>query len=631
MTDLNSHKPGQSLASITYIGASALVLYYALRGGSYDIVPRQEEALVLSWGLAFGLAFGIFALRRPTLPQGLTFAGFLLLAVLAVVALSWTESDERTVAELARIVHYLALLVLGYFVIDTKNWIAAVGGLLTGAVAVCAIAVANRIDPNLFGTDHVQQVFHITRLSYPLNYWNAVGAWAAVTLTGVLGVGSHVRSLAARCAANAAIPVCALAAYLTYSRAAAGGVVIGVVAVVILSQHRWTTVVHVIGAAAGAALAIASARGHPDIALAKGAEGGQVVALALVAGMGVAACAPLLSSFVRSDGVRLPRRFAHSVATIAVLGVAVLIPTVGIDSAQGAWNDFRRGDPTVQSADPAARLASLRGRRYELWSSAWRAFKNEPVHGIGPGSYEFWWSRTASTAGFERDAHSLYLETLAEFGVPGFLALLAAVVGLIWSAFRFRAELKSPAEKGVAGAAMASFLVYMVHAGVDWMWESTAVSVLGLGLIATLALSDPTERSRVTRRSVRLAVAALALAGSMVQLPGLVSTSELRQSRTSAARDRLDEADRQAGDAIAAQPWAATPYMQRALVREASDQLAAAGRDLHEATRREPTNWRPWFLLARVEAERGRSRPALRAYRQAQLLRPESPFLPRKG
>lgn len=627
---MNSHKPGQFRASITFIGGSALVLYYALRGGSYDIVPRQEEALVLGWALAFGLAFGIFALRRPTLAQGFTFAGFSLLAVLAVVALSWTESDERTVAELARIVHYLALLALGYLVIDTKNWIAAVGGLLTGAVGVCAIAVANRIDPNLFGTDHVQQVFRITRLSYPLNYWNAVGAWAAVTLTGVLGVGAHARRLATRCAANAAIPVCALAAYLTYSRAAAGGVVIGVVAVVILSQHRWTTVVHVLGAAAGAALAIASARSHPDIALAKGADGGQVVALALVAGMAVAACAPLLSKVVGSDGVRLPRRFAHPVATIAVVGVAVLIPTVGIDSAQRAWNDFRRGDPTVQSADPAARLASLRGRRYELWSSAWRAVKNEPVHGIGPGSYEFWWSRTASTAGFERDAHSLYLETLAEFGIPGFLALLAAIVGLIWGAFTLRTGLKIPAEKGVAGAAIAGFLVYLVHAGVDWMWESTAVTMLGLGLIASVGLSGRTEHRRVSRRSVRLAVAALALAGSIVQIPGLVSTSELRQSRASAAQDRLDEADRQAGDAIAAEPWAATPYMQRALVREASDQLTTAGHDLLEATRREPTNWRPWFLLARVDAERGRPRSALRAYREAQLLRPISPFLPRK-
>jgi cytochrome c-type biogenesis protein CcmH/NrfG len=48
--------------------------------------------------------------------------------------------------------------------------------------------------------------------------------------------------------------------------------------------------------------------------------------------------------------------------------------------------------------------------------------------------------------------------------------------------------------------------------------------------------------------------------------------------------------------------------------------------DLRRATRREPENWRPWLLLARVEAERGRVQVALRDYRKARSLRPDSVF-----
>jgi cytochrome c-type biogenesis protein CcmH/NrfG len=36
-----------------------------------------------------------------------------------------------------------------------------------------------------------------------------------------------------------------------------------------------------------------------------------------------------------------------------------------------------------------------------------------------------------------------------------------------------------------------------------------------------------------------------------------------------------------------------------------------------EATRKEGAEWSTWFILARIEAERGRIGPALRAYDRA--------------
>ena len=44
----------------------------------------------------------------------------------------------------------------------------------------------------------------------------------------------------------------------------------------------------------------------------------------------------------------------------------------------------------------------------------------------GAGSYQSWWSEHASLPLFVRDAHSLWLETLAELGVVGLLLLATA-------------------------------------------------------------------------------------------------------------------------------------------------------------------------------------------------------------
>ena len=71
---------------------------------------------------------------------------------------------------------------------------------------------------------------------------------------------------------------------------------------------------------------------------------------------------------------------------------------------------------------------------------------------------------------------------------------------------------------------------------------------------------------------------------------------------------------------------AATGYLQRALVLERGGRLREAARDARSAAEREPTNWQPWLILARIEAERGRVPVALRAARRARAANPRSPL-----
>ena len=105
-----------------------------------------------------------------------------------------------------------------------------------------------------------------------------------------------------------------------------------------------------------------------------------------------------------------------------------------------------------------------------------------------------------------------------------------------------------------------------------------------------------------------------------------MSTTSTRASQRLFGRGELTAALDKASDAIHAEPWASTPYVQRALVEEAMNRLGAARVDLDRAIAREPTNYRPPLLLSRVDAEAGDVKGALDAYRRAKALRPASIF-----
>lgn len=607
------------------IPAIALV-YYGLRGGSYDIVPRQEEALAVWWILGLSFAFGLLPRVRP--PRGVLvpLAAIVLLIAWTAISLSWTESGERTFAELARFLHYAGLLILVWALVDVRTWRSVAAGLLVGAVVICAMALASRLWPSAFPVDYVVRNFKLNRLSYPFNYWNAVGAFSVMSIAMALSWSAHDRRLPIRAAALACVPVCASTAYLTYSRAAVIGSVLAVLLVLALSRNRWVAFVHILAGAAGSAIGVAAIRSHHQIANATGNAGAAVVLLLILVGCAIAVAAAFATWFLRGDERwRIGRRQARLAVAATVLLVVVLVPTAGHAEISKGWHQFKRLPPSETSSDPAARLSNLNGNRYFIWRSAIRAFKHHPVKGTGSGTFEFWWSRNGGGE-FLRNAHSLYLEEFAGQGFPGGVLILVFVVGLAVVGVRARRRLPV-ADIGPHAALLAAFGVYLFHAGVDWMWESTTVTVLALSAIAVAAAAGSAPARRLPGVPARAGLVAVSAIAFLVQLPGLASTISTRDSQSAFDRGDSAAALSDATQAIDAEPWAATPYSQRALVEEAQGQLTAARADLVRAQKREPTNYRHPLILARVEAELGNPQAALADFRRARALRPRSPFV----
>ena len=155
----------------------------------------------------------------------------------------------------------------------------------------------------------------------------------------------------------------------------------------------------------------------------------------------------------------------------------------------------------------AAQLAGANRPHY--WHVAWKEYTLNPVTGSGAGTFDSFWLHYRPVDSFARDAHSLYVETLAELGPVG-LALLVLALGVPLVVLRRRGN-------PLVAAAAGGYVAFVVHAAVDWDWELPAVTVLGLAcgaviLAGSRSAAGPTLgiRGRLLFVSTALALGAVA-------------------------------------------------------------------------------------------------------------------------
>jgi hypothetical protein len=149
--------------------------------------------------------------------------------------------------------------------------------------------------------------------------------------------------------------------------------------------------------------------------------------------------------------------------------------------------------------------------RKSYYSVAWHDYTAHPLLGSGAGTYGFAWARSGKPAelGGALDAHSLYLETLAELGPIG-LALVLLLLLIPLRAFHV-------ARTPYVAAALGGYAAFLIHAGLDWDWEMPAVVVAGLACAAAGLAGLPAAAAPLGRRGrVALVAVALVLAGCAI-------------------------------------------------------------------------------------------------------------------
>jgi hypothetical protein len=597
-----------------------------MRGGSYNEVVFESYGLVTWWILALGLLTGVLPRARPSGAMLMLCGALLIYSAWTATSLLWTASAEQTTVEIARTLDYLGLVALIGAAVDRDTWRAAAAGVGVGAWLVCLLAIGSRLFPGAFPSGSLAAALGTDRLSYPFGYWNAVGAWGSMTATMSLAWGAHAQKWQIRALAAAIAPAALVMVYLSYSRAGAAGSGLGLLLVIALSRNRITATAHAAAAGLGAAVPILAIRSLPQIAKATGTHGAGTVAAALIFGTALTASLALVTMAVKLDKVTIPRKPARILIVAGALVLLIAAGAFGPHLVSRGWHSFTKKPAAVLSSDPTGRLANLSGSRYQVWKVALQAFDHQPATGTGAGTFGLYWNQHATSDEFLQDAHNIWLQNMAELGLPGLLAIILVMGSAIALGARVRARARRRGTAGPAVAFLAAFIVFLLQASVDWMWEETAITVLALAGLACVAARLSSKRPRLDWR-LRAGLVVLALSASLVQVPGLLSTVEIDRSQAAERAGNAALAESWANDAVGAEPWSAAAFDQRGLVEESEGRYAAAASDLRRAIYHERTNYAHWLILARIETERDRLKPALADYRRAYDLRPRGALL----
>jgi O-antigen ligase/Flp pilus assembly protein TadD len=306
---------------------------------------------------------------------------------------------------------------------------------------------------------------------------------------------------------------------------------------------------------------------------------------------------------------RVPRPVAIAVGAFLVVALALALVRVG--GPVGAVRKFSGAGPAVR-ANQGSRLLSLSGSsRAQYWHVAWREYAADPWLGSGAGSFQRSWLRLRPAALPVLDAHSLYLETLAEVGPLGLLLLVALLALPLAAALRSRGE-------PLAAPAFGGYVAFLVHAAQDWDWELPAVTLAGLACAgALLLLAERRPRAALSPRA-RASVLAGLLVLALAALGALAGNEALASASAALDRDDPGSATTAARWAERLVPWSPEPRRLQGEAELSQGDVAAARRDFRRALAIDSADWESWADLALVSQGAARRR----ALAQARSLNP---------
>jgi O-antigen ligase len=633
--DLDTH------AVSAWVLSLALVLYLAIDGGGYSLATHSQVGIAVWWVVVLAAAWGLLPAARLTRSAKATVGCFAAFTAWTALGITWSISSGRSFQDVALITCYLGIIVLGVAIHRERG--AAMrhttSAVATAIVIVAALAVASRLWPNLFPASQQTAQFlggARQRLSWPLNYWNALAALMAVGVPLLLAQATSARTLVMQSLATAAIPLVALCDALTLSR---GGVIEGVIAVIVfiaLAPERIPKLETAAVAAAGSAIVVYGGLHRHAIqqgltnAVERHQANSLVVAVVLTcAGVGVVQ----LGVALLNRHATLPRFLAVTPARARLLTLAgiVLIVVVAIAAGaphrlQHAWNDFKNPNTAI-SATSTSRFGSASGEgRYQYWVAGVDSAKPHVLTGSGPGTFQLDWLPRAPIASYVENAHSLYVETYTELGVVGLVLLVAFLVAALAALLRVVAR-SNYEERTRAAAITAALVALMVGAAFDWLWQMPVLPVailLLLGAALAPASDASTPKPRRAGLATQLTAVVVGLACLVAIAYPLATNSAVANSQAAASIGNLPLALTDAQSAVKLEGGSAEAQVQLALVYEAERQYAPAVAAAQQAVKDEPQNWSNYFVLFRVQAEDGDAHGALVSYRKAESLNPQS-------
>lgn len=619
---------------------AVLALFFSFQAGGFFPGSTGVAAAVLAVLLALRATLASRPFASFTGPVVIVAAALASYAVWVLVSASWSNAPGRALIEFNRALLYtLAFLTCATLAWSPRRLAWAVRALVAAIFVVCLVGWVSRVAPDVLSLDLGGAS---DRLSQPLTYWNTQGLIAALGAILAVHLASSAREPAAvRALGAAAVPVLASTLFFTFSRGAILAAIVGVLAYVVLYRSRGL----LLGAVATVPpVAVALLYSYDADRLATvDSLGAAAIAQGHTVARGVALCtvAALILSLVATRWLHRPlhraalppraRRPVRIASAIVALAVVVGPPLAlgAPDYVSRQYDRFTTGDRTPADDQRARLLDSGNNGRLDHWRVAVRTWREDPVRGTGAGTYEHSWNLGRRREFNVRDAHSLYLESLSELGVVGF-GLLALALGTFGGALLWRGQVRprrrsrelDPSLYAVAAAALAA---WAVHAGLDWVWETPAITAWmfalgGMLLASRVGPEVPPGPGQGSRVAIGLGCLVLAAVPVQVVRSQAALDDSLRAFQASPQDcPKAIDASLRSLAAIGgrSEPWEIIAYCD-----VGQGELNLAVEAARNAVRRDPASWTYRYGLALVQGAAGED--PRRAARQALERNPRS-------
>jgi O-antigen ligase len=594
--------------------APAVLIYLSFKAGGY--FPSSQGLVAVT--LAAALLLRTTLAERPfegfNRTLAVPLAGLALYAAFQLCSALWSQATANSLDSFTLTLLYLLAFVLFGSVRYTRarvDWL--VRAVAAGLAAVCLIGLLARLLPHTWPTG---AGFYDDRLNYPLTYWNAEGMIAAIVL--ILGLhlsADRAQPAALRVIAAALLPGVAATLLLTFSRGALGVAAIGLLAYCLLTRFN-TLPTTLLAVVVPCAIAMRSAwdatelaTKHPTDALAV-SQGHHVAVVVAICMLGAGLLRALLLLADRPIAglpiVRNPPRQAVRVGVgvgAAAIVLAVALAAGGGGFAHREYDKFVHGTHEAHRVQTRDRLTDpANDGRLPLWRAALDIYKTQKLRGTGAGTYQQYFPRYRSESGYVVDAHSLYLQSLAELGIVGFVLIAIVVLGILAG---LASRIRGP-DRALYAALFAVSLAWAVHQAFDWDWQMPAVT-LGVFILAAAGLTRPRD-GKVGLSGLPLDRTFVAIGWLVLALAPLLTATSYTRLQNSAAELLRGECTSAKEEALSSLSLSAKRPQAYAVIGICDLKLGyaqAAVPAMTQATSLEPQSWEEWYWLAVARAGAG--------------------------
>ena len=520
-------------SAVAGLVACSLLVVMAYDGGGY--FPEHH---LMPGAVAFGTLTLLLVVRPPrfaiSTPTLLALTALSGLAGWTALSSYWSPAPDVALEDFHRTLVYLGIFGLGLLAAGSgRHSRHLVWGVLAVIIIVVGGGLLSRLRPDWVSEAEALTSLSGYRLGYPLTYWNSYGAMGAMGVILGAGLAGDPRTpLILRSLAAAATVALGTGAYLSFSRGAWLAFITGLAVLLLMSRHRASLLASLAICGVGLVVSIGRLSVYPGLFDEPGAGAGQIAEgrafsgfllflMVVAAGAQAVVSGRWLPEDVRDAAMKLSRPVGLAATAVVLLGALTVYGLRAGDVEGGTaerieraerwvdrqWDEFMTpaAAPSGPSLEGAERLTSARGTRSDLYRVAIDGFEAHPLHGDGSGGYQYRFAFGREVTERVRDAHSLYLETLSELGLVGFVLLMGFIGATAFAAITARRR-RSSLSGAQSAAAAGAFAVWLAHAGVDWDWQVPALSGTALVLAAALFPEGRTRRRRRGSRADPVAI-----------------------------------------------------------------------------------------------------------------------------